>query len=377
MPTHAGRRQLALCLLGLLTSASACSRDHGAAATPTAPVPVTVAVVQQKPMPVEARAIGNVAATISVTVRPRVGGTVAKVHMREGEDVREGDLLFTLDRRPLEAELRQAEANLARSSAQLANAQRDAARYAELVKRGFIAEQEYDKARTNAVALEATVRADRAVVENAKVQVEYTLIRAPISGRAGALLVHEGDLAVANTTALVVINQLRPIDVAFALPEPLLPDVQRYRAQGSLRVDALAPSGGQMLARGQVTFLDNRVDQTTGTIQLKATFPNEDRLLWPGQFVNVLLTLTTDPAAIVVPAAAVQTGQDGRYVFVVRPDQTVESRPVTVAREVGAEAVVQKGVSAGEVVVTEGQLRLTPGIKVQVAAATGSPAPRQ
>jgi multidrug efflux system membrane fusion protein len=365
---------LVVCLAAL---AAGCG-DAQQGAGPPPPVPVTVAVVEQKALPVEVRAIGNVQPSETVTVRARVGGILAKVHFREGQQVEEGQLLMTLDRGPLEAALRQAQATLARSRAQLENARRDAARYAELAARGFVAQQEYDRFRTAAEALEATVAADRAVVENARLQLGYATIRAPMTGRTGALLVHEGDLIKANDTTLVVINRIRPVDVSFALPERELPEVRRYRARGALAVVVLSPEG-EPLGRGELSFIDNRVDPATGTIQLKASFPNADGALWPGQFVNVAVTLTTQPDAIVVPTPAVQHGQEGAYVFVVKPDQTVESRPVTVAREQGGETVVAAGVAPGETVVTEGQLRLVPGARVEARAAapaaTGGAAP--
>jgi len=375
----------------------ACSRDHAGqprGQTPGAEtVPVTVGVAVKKPMPVQLRAIGNVQSVSSVTVRARIGGVLARVHFKEGQDVNANELLFTIDPGPLEAELRQAQATLARSTAQLENARRDAARYARLVEQGFVAQQQYDQIRTNAVALEATVRADRAVVEHARLQVSYATIRAPIRGRTGALLVHEGDLVKANDTALVTINQMDPIDTAFTIPEQHLGDVQRYQAAGTLVVEASpaarapagraasapgpgaaaqpsAPPASAPLSRGTVTFIDNRVDPATATVQLKATFANATGALWPGEFVSVVLTLTTEPDAIVVPSQAVQTGQQGRYVFIVKADSTVEARPVAVAREVGQEAVVTQGIAPGERVVTEGHLRLFPGAKVEIRTAS-------
>jgi multidrug efflux system membrane fusion protein len=354
----------------LVVSLAACSRGaEQEAGGPPPGVPVTVGTVVQKPVPVQVRAIGNVQASETVTVRARVGGIVAQIRFREGQDVEEGQVLFTLDRGPLEAALRQAEAQLERSRTQLENARKNADRYAELARQGFVAQQEYERFRTEADALQATVRADQAVVENARLQLGYATIRAPLSGRTGARLVHEGDLVRANETALVVINRLRPIDAAFALPERELPDVRKYWAEGTLRVEALAPQSGAVLDAGALTFIDNRVDPATGTIQLKARFPNRDAVLWPGQYLNVVLTLTTEPAAVVVPTAAVQTGQQGSYVFVVKPDQTAESRPVTVARQVGSETVIAEGVAPGEIVVTDGQLRLVPGARVEVKTA--------
>jgi multidrug efflux system membrane fusion protein len=367
-------RALALALAVSVTSLVACSRSPEPSERRQGSVPVTVAAATQQPVPVQLRAIGNVQPTESVTVRARVGGTLTRIHFKEGQDVRQGDLLFTIDRRPLEAELRQAQANLAKSSAELDNASREAARYAELARQGFVAQSQYEQLRTRALSLEATVGADRAAVENARVQLGYTTIRAPIAGRTGLVPVHEGDLVKTNDTAMVVINRLAPIDVAFALPERELPAVQRYRAQGTLDVAAVAPAGGEPLARGELTFVDNRVEPSTGTIQLKATFGNEPIVLWPGQFVSVMLTLATEPA-VVVPTAAVQTGQHGQYVFVVKPDGTVESRPVTAGREVAGVTVIAQGLTAGETVVTEGQLRLFPGARVETRTATTTEPP--
>jgi multidrug efflux system membrane fusion protein len=227
-----------------------------------------------------------------------------------------------------------------------------------------VARQQAEQAQTAAAALQATVRADQAVVENARIQLGYTTIRAPIAGRTGAFLVHEGDLVKATDTPLVVVNQISPIDVAFALPERELAELRSRSAAEGLAVRAEAPQGGRLLGQGRLTFIDNRVDPVTGTIHLKASLPNREGALWPGLFVSVVITLAVDPAAVVVPSPAVQVGQSGRYVFVVKPDQTAELRQVSVAREVGQETVIAKGVAPGETVVTEGQLRLVPGARV-------------
>ena len=368
--------RVVVAVLVLGASVASCSRSNE---TPPAgrggPIPVTVATAQQKSVPVQLRAIGTVQPSESVTVRSRIGGTLLKTHFKEGQDVREGDLLFTIDDRQVQSEVRQAEANLGKSAAELDNARREATRYAELLKKGFVAQAQYDTLITRVRSLEGTVQADRAAVQNARVGAGYAKIRAPMSGRTGAVQVHEGDLIAQNQTALVVINELAPIDVVFALPERELPDVQRYRGdRGELGVDAVNAKSGEPLARGTLSFIDNRVDPATGTIQIKATFPNDPITLWPGQFVNVVLTLATE-SAVVVPSAAVQTGQQGRYVFVVKPDGTVESRPVETAREVDGEIVVAKGMQAGETVVTEGQLRLFAGAKVQVQTEPAAASP--
>ena len=337
------------------------------AAAPAPAVPITAAAAVRKSMPLEVAVIGTVEAYSTVAVRAQLTGELTAVNFQQGDEVQAGQELFTLDRRPLEAALQQATANLERDTAQANNAKVIMQRYEELVQRGIVAREQRDTARTTVAALEATLAADRAALENAKVQLNYATIRAPISGRTGALMVTAGNLVRANDqTPLVTINQVTPIYVSFAFPEASLAELRRYMAQGSLRVDASPASGGEgkSVASGRITFVDNTVDQTTGTIKIKATFPNQDRWLWPGQFVNVNVRLTTESAAIVVPTAAVQTGPDGYYVFVVKQDQTVELRPVTVARVAGNETLIKEGVAAGDTVVTDGHLRLVPGSRV-------------
>jgi multidrug efflux system membrane fusion protein len=364
-------------VLTVLVLATACSREPGERGAAPPPVPVAVASAASRDVPIQLRAIGHVEPSQSVTVRAREGGVLARVHFKEGQDVTDGQLLFTLERGPLEAELRQTEATLARDRAQLENAQKDASRYTELAKRGYVAQQQADQAQAVAAALEATVRADRAVVDSARLRLGYMTIRAPLAGRTGTLLVHEGDVIKANDTPLVLVNQLRPIDVTFTLPERELDAVRRASSAGILPVVATGARDATPLAEGRLGFIDNRVDPATGTIQLKATFANDAGQLWPGAYVNVVMTLGTDPAAVVVPTVAVQRGQEGTYVFVVKPDRTVESRPVNVRREVGTESVIAQGLAPGETVVTEGQLRLAPGARVELrqAAAANTPAP--
>jgi multidrug efflux system membrane fusion protein len=338
---------------------------------PQAPaVPVLTAEVVQKAVPVDLRTIGTAEAYATVAVRAQITGQVTSVNFREGDDVKKGQVLFTLDRRPLEAALRQAEAALERDLAQAANAKSQAQRYDDLARRGIATREQVDTTRTQAAALEATVGADRAAIENAKVQLQYATITAPISGRTGALMVHEGNLVRANdSTPLVVLNQVSPIHVSFGLPEARLPDLKRYLSQGSVRIEARPPNDEGPPSTGRITFVDNAVDQTTGTIRMKGTFPNESRRLWPGQFVNLVMTLTVDSGAIVAPSVAVQTGQQGQYVFVVKPDQTVELRTVTVDRSDGKETVIKAGLKPGETVVTDGHLRLVPGSRISVKQA--------
>jgi membrane fusion protein, multidrug efflux system len=332
-----------------------------------AAVPVTVAPVVRREMPIEISVIGTAEAFSNVAIRSQITGQLQKVNFTEGDDVQQGQVLFTLDRRPLELALREAQANLERDTARAENAAVMAKRYEDLAKRGIATREQVDTSRSDMSALNATVNADKAAVENATVQLDYATIKAPISGRTGALMVHEGNLVRANdTTPLVTINQIMPISVTFAIPEARLPDLKRYMAGGSLKVTATPPNDEGPAAVGRITFVDNAVDETTGTIRIKGTFPNVDRRLWPGQFVNVVVTLTTDPKAIVVPSVAVQSGQQGTYVFVVEPDQTVEMRPVTVARTSVTDTVLADGVEPGETVVTDGHLRLVPGSRISV-----------
>ncbi|HSB71992.1 MAG TPA: efflux RND transporter periplasmic adaptor subunit [Candidatus Methylomirabilis sp.] len=387
-------------------------------------VPVVIGTAVSKPVPVQIRAIGTVQAYATVTLKSQLDAEVAQVHIQEGRDVKKGELLFTLDRRPWEAALRQAEANLgrdtaqqqqaeaalaqtlaaekqaeanvARDTAQLENAQTQLRRYKGLIDDGAISRELYDQVRTSASALEATVqadqaavanaraairaaqatvenikaviRADHAAVENVRVQLSYTTIRAPMDARAGNLLVRVGSAVKArdDSAQMLVLNQIQPIYVSISVPEQYLRDIKKYLASRSIRVEASPRGEAGPPALGELTFVNNTVDAATGTIQLKATFSNREGSLWPGQFVSVTLTLTTRPDAVVVPSQAIQTGQQGQYVYVMRPDGTVESRPVTAGLRLGGETVVDQGVSAGDKVVTDGHLRLVPGARVQV-----------
>ena len=410
----------------LCATLSGCPRDRAESKQPskTPPVPVAVAPVEQKAMPVQIQAIGTVEAYSVVSIKAQVGGELMRVHFKEGQDVKKGDLLFTIDPRLFDAALAQAQANLARDTsliqqaraalqrdrakvsqtqaalardqAQAKNAEVEATRYAELLKRGLIAQEQADQFRTTAESLSHTllsdeadiksaeetvradeaainsaqqaVRADEAQVDNAKIQLGYTTIVSPIDGRTGSLMLHEGNVVRSGGTSdstLVVINQVQPIYVSFTVPQQQLPTIKRYMAEGRLEARAL-PAGEPKPLQGIVTFIDNAVDQTTGTIRLKATFGNEEKRLWPGQFVNVDLTLTVDPDAIVVPSAALQSGQQGQYVFVVKDGSTVDMRRVTVKRTQGSETVIADGLKAGESVVVDGQPRLVSGGRVEV-----------
>jgi multidrug efflux system membrane fusion protein len=343
-------------------------------------VPVLVATAVQKSVPVQIRAVGNVEPFSTVSIKSQVTGVLMKAHFKEGQNVKKGQLLFTIDPRPLEAAQKQAEATLARDAAQLQNAREQARRYAELVKKQYVSQEQYDQIRANADAAEAVVQADLAVVENAKVQLSYCYIYSPLDGQVGTLLVNEGNLVRVNDgTPLLVINQLAPINVTFSVPEQNLPDIKRHMAAGKLKVDASFPPDERRPEQGTLAFVDNAVDRSTGTIKLKAEFSNREKRLWPGQFVNVAVTLTTQADAVVIPSEAIQVGPEGQHVFVVRADNRVDVRPVTVARTTAGEAIIAKGVQPGERVVREGQFLLGPGARIDIkdAKATEAKEPRK
>src|ERR1051325_5610857 len=335
-------------------------------------VPVTVVTAVQKIMPVQVEAVGTVEPFSTVSIRSQVTGAITKVHFKEGQDVKEGDQLFTVDPRPLEAALKQAEANLAKDTAMLANAREQTRRYAELVKKQYVSQEQYDQIKTNGDAIEATVEADKANVENAKVQLSYCRIFSPVTGRTGSLLVNEGNVVRTNDpTPLVTINQISPIYVTFTIPEQNLPEVKSRLAAGRLNVQAVTPEDEKRPEQGDLTFVDNSVDRTTGTIKLKGTFANRDRRLWPGQFVKAVLKLV-DQSSVVVPSEAVQAGQQGQQVFVVRGESGVEVRPVVVGRSLNGESVIEKGIEPGERVITDGQFLLGPGSRIQIKTAKDS-----
>jgi multidrug efflux system membrane fusion protein len=329
-------------------------------------VPVKTGDVIQQNVPLQIDAIGNVEAYNTVSVKALVGGEVIGVHFKEGQDVRQGDLLFQIDPRPYEAALKQAEGALARDVAQAKNAEEQAKRYEILVQKDYVAKDQYDQLRANADALAAAVQADKANVENSRLQLAYCTIRSPIDGRVGSVLINKGNVIKANDLVMVTINKITPSYVTFSIPEQNLSDIKKYMEAGSLKVEAIIPGDEKRPAQGVLTFINNTVDTATGTIQLKGTFKNKDKRLWPGQFVNVIVTLTTQRNAVVMPSTALQAGQQGQYVFVVKPDFTVESRPVIVARTFGDLAVVAQGVKPGEKVVTDGQLNLVPGTRVEL-----------
>ena len=357
------------------------------------PVPVIVAMVKERTVPINIDVIGNVEAYSTITVKAQISGQLNKVSFQEGDFVKKNDLLFTIDARPYEAQLSQVEANLARDTAALgqaeANLARDsanqkyaetqAARFQKLFESGVVSREQTDQARSSADALSQTLAADKAAIESARAQIgatkaavenmrvmlSYTTIRSPITGRTGNLAVKQGNIVSANTSELMTIAEVEPIYVTFSVPESQLGDIKKYMAQGRLKVNVSPQDDNTQNETGYLTFVDNTVDATTGTIKLKGTFPNGDHKLWPGQFVRVTLQLTSRPNAVVVPNQAVQTGQDGQFVYVVKDDKTVEMRPVVTSTRVDQELVVDRGLEPGETIVTEGQLRLAPGSRVQ------------
>ena len=421
---HAGRL---LVLVALLAAAGCSDRASGTQRATAPPVPVLVAEAVRRDVPLDVSVIGTVQALTTVGVKSQVSGQVVKVNFTEGQDVKAEQLLFTIDPRPFAAALAQAKANVGRDTAQMrqaeaalaqrqaevqqamANLERDQAqlenarvqerRYKTLVEKELVARELYDQFRTNLSALGATVNADRAAVENARaaaqaaeagvenaraviqadeamvetanLNVGYTTIRAPMDGRTGNLMLQAGNVVKANDdNPMVVIAQVHPIYVSFAVPQQHLTAIKQYSAAGPVKVRATAP-GAAKPAVGRLTFVNNTVDPTTGTIQLKATFDNAENVLWPGQYVDVVLTLTTQPA-VVVPSQAVQPGQQGPYVFVVTPDLTVQPRLLELGRRLATETIITKGLAPGERVVTDGQLRLVPGSRVEIKSAKAS-----
>lgn len=343
------------------------AREKPAAKGP-APAAVAVAAALQQSIPVRLQAIGNVEAYASVAVKSRVDGQILEVQFREGQEVRKGEILFKIDPRPFEAAQRQAEAQAARDIASRDQAASQAMRYQELLDKNFVSKEAYAQYRTNAQTADATARASQAGLENAKLNLEYTVIRSPIDGYVGRALLAAGNMVKANDTlSLVVINQVKPVYVSFAIPEQKLADVRELMRKGPLTVEVAAPGSDKPLAEGRIAFLDNAVDQTTGTIKVRAIFDNRDAALWPGQFYTVRVKLYDQDNAILVPSRAVQTGPGGQFVYVVKPDMTVEIRKVVVERSEGETAVLSGGtVAKGDPVVVRGALRLAPGAKVTV-----------
>jgi membrane fusion protein, multidrug efflux system len=346
-------------------------------ARPAAPQLVVADVATQSPTPILVTGIGTVQSIATVMVKSRMDGEIAKVNFEEGQEVNEGDILFTLDDRAVRAQLQQAEANLERDRAQLDRNQLEVTRQTELAHRGVASAQKLEDVKTSVAVFEATVRASEATVENARANLNYTTIRAPITGRTGSIALKRGNVVKAVDTGpavmpLVTITQLRPIYVGLTVPERYLADLRAAMAAGPVPVAVTIPSQPQAPISGTLTFIDNQVDVATGTISLKAKFANDDDRLWPGQFVNVTLTLGIQADAIAVPNAAIQVGPNGPYVFVIRQDSTVELRLVKPDRTVEDKTVVAKGIAAGEQVVVDGQLRLGNGTRVNVQRPPGT-----
>ena len=388
---------LLVCLLGCTQQNDKANKAKGV----IPPTPVTTATAEARDIPIQVRQIGSVEPVASIAVKAQISGELKQVFFKEGQDVKKGDELFEIDPRPYQQALEQAqaalqkdialvsqaEANLARDLAQAANAKQQAQRYAGLAAEGVVSKDQNESYQTASQVQVESVRADEAAlgsakasvvsdnsaIETAKLNLSYCYIRSPIDGRAGSLLIQAGNLIKANdTTALVNLNQLQPVYVTFSAPEQLLPEIRRYNAGNTLSVTGTGVADGTkggVSATGQLTFIDNTVDSTTGTIKLKATFPNNDHALWPGQFINVVMTLRTLDHATVVPSEAIQSGQKGQFAFVVKPDQTVETRQVTVGQTIDNQIVVESGISPGETVVTDGQLRLFPGAHIRIAPA--------
>lgn len=353
--------------LGLYFTDGTRARERKAAAQPAA-VPVSVALAVQRSVPFRLAAIGTVEAYATVSVKARVDGQIVAVNFREGQEVKRGDVLFRIDARPFQASLRQAEANARRDAAARDQARSQERRYKDLLEKNFVSHEAYAQIATNAQTAEAAAAASLAALESARLNLEYCTIASPIDGFVGRALLQAGNLVKANdVNPLVVINQVKPIYASFAVPEQQLAAIRRHMAGGPLAAEATATGADQPLAQGELVFVDNAVDSATGTIRLRARFENHDAALWPGQFVNVRLRLYDEADAILVPAEAVQTGPKGQYLYVVKPDSSVEMRGVSVARTEGDLAVV-KGVAAGEQVVTRGALRLVPGAKVRIGA---------
>ncbi len=354
----------------LITACSESSRDAAPEKTSRdRQIPVTAAKAVLKEIPIEIKTFGNVQARSSIQIKSEVDGILAKVHFSKGQTIRRGDLLFTIDSRSYQAELDRARANLLRDRAMEEHALLTAARFRELFKRELISRSDNDKAQAEAAALTATVRADRAAEATARLQVGRCSIYSPITGRAGDLLTAEGSLIRAREATMVTINQIRPIEVFFSVPQADLPAIRSAMAGGILRVRAGLPGDSRPPEEGDLFFIDNSINQGTGTVRLAGVFSNDREVLWPGQYVTVTLVLGIRKDALVVPAESVQAGQDGKFVFVVKEDQTVELRPVAVQMATGVEAVIDRGLGAGERVVTDGHLELVPGARVEIRAA--------
>ena len=338
-----------------------------AASAPSPAIPVSVATAQRRNVPIYLTGLGTVQAFNTVTVKTRVDGELIKVAFTEGQDVKAGDLLAQIDPRPFQATYDQAVAKKVQDEANLANAKLDLQRFSDLATRNFAPKQQVDTQRATVAQLEAQIQGDQAAIDSAKTQLDYTTITSPLTGRTGIRLVDQGNIVHAtDTTGLVVVTQLQPISVIFTLPESELASVQSALKSGPVRIFAMDRDNDKQLAEGTIAVLDNQIAQTTGTLRIKGTFPNQDGALWPGEYLNVRLLARTEPNVVTVPSSALQRGPNGYYAYIVKPDGTAEMRPLKVGQVSQGVAIVDDGVSAGEQVVTAGQYRLQPGARVAV-----------
>ncbi|MGA7179861.1 MAG: efflux RND transporter periplasmic adaptor subunit [Thiobacillaceae bacterium] len=368
--------QWALATATLLLIMTGCGKggENQGALKQAPPVPVTVGVVTQKTVPFQLRAVGTVETLSTVNVKSLVDGQIIQVGIKDGQDVARGQLLFQIDPRPFAAQLKQAQANLLKDQAQLTYASGQEKRYEELLQKNFISREAYAQVKANLDAAQAMVKADQAAVENARLQLAYATIRSPTAGRAGKVLISGGNLVKANdTVSLVVINQISPIYISFAVPEQFGGQVRQHHAVGTLNVEAIPRVAGAKPVEGKLAFIDNAVDATTGMLKLRAEFANRDRVLWPGDFAETTLTLRQDKDAIVAPYHAVQNGPRGTYVFIVQPDLKVSIREVVIARTEGPDAVIAKGLAPGEKIVLDGASRLTPTSTVKITGSAAAP----
>jgi len=362
----------ALTALGAL--ASGCTKQQ-AAPQPRAAIPVVVGTVKIKAMPVEVIAIGHVEPVSTVSIEAQVPGQLLDVHFKEGDFVRKGQLLLTLDPRPYEAALSQAKAALARDKATAVNNRLQAQRYSKLLAEGIVPPSQVESFTSAADASDAVVNADEAAIKTAELNLEYCTIYSPLDGRTGALMLKPGNLVKVADVPIIVINQVNPIYVNFGIPQQFWPQIKKYMAQGTLRAKATVPKDSGAAEEGSVAFVDNAIDPSTGNIHLRAAFTNSQNRLWPGLYVNIVLTLSEQAGAIVVPAQAILQGNMGSFVYVVRPDKRVEPRTIVPIRTIQGETVIEKGLQSGETIVTDGQARLEPNARVEIKSSTSDAAP--